>query len=130
MRSKAVENVSLEKRIIRFLMENITEPQLNVNSIAKELKKNRSYIFRIVIKQCNCSPQRLIETKRITLALELLSKGEKVIYTAIKTGFVNGYNLRRAFKKRLGITPSDFKEKCCKAENIEDVLNDFKRILK
>ncbi len=120
----------MKEKIIQIVRENYSEPDFNVNKLSEILTVCRTYLYRCTIKHFDCSPHELIDNFRIKKALELLSNGEKIIYTAIKTGFVNGYNLRRAFKKRMGITPSDFKEKCDNAENIEDVLYYFMNSLK
>ncbi|GEM_PF-5771178 len=116
------------KQIIEVIKENYTDPDFNVNKLARILKINRSFLFKKVIIQCNCNPKQLIENKRLAYALELLSVGEKVTYVAYKTGFNNVYNLRRTFKKRFNFTPSKFREICFsqpeeKAEIIQNLLN-------
>ena len=112
MRSKVMNNVSLEDRIIKIIKENFTNPDFNVNKLAEELNINRSYLYKNTIKIFKCNPKHLIAITRISLALELLTKGEKVTYAAYKTGFNNLYNIRRAFKQKLKITPSDFRKLC------------------
>ena len=107
-----MENVSLKDKILKIIEENYTDPDFNVNRLAGYSNVNRSYLYKYIIKTFNCNPKQLIEEKRICLALELLSKGEKVTYAAYKTGFINSYNLRRAFKTKLNNTPSKVRKQC------------------
>ena len=107
-----MNNVSLEDRIIKIIKENFTNPDFNVNKLAEELNINRSYLYKDTIKIFKYNPKHLIAITRISLALELLTKGEKVTYAAYKTGFINSYNLRRAFKTRLNNTPSKIRKQC------------------
>ena len=117
-----MNNVSLEDRIIKIIKENFTNPDFNVNKLAEELNINRSYLYKNTIKIFKCNPKHLIAITRISLALELLAKGEKVTYAAYKTGFNNLYNIRRAFKQKLKITPSDFRKLCLKKDKLKNVI--------
>ncbi len=117
-----MDNVSHEDKILKIIEENFTDPDFNVNKLAEKAGISRSFLFKDTIKVCNCNPKNLIDAKRISLALELLAKGEKVTYVAYKTGFNNLYNLRRAFKQKLKITPSDFRKLCLKKNKLKNII--------
>lgn len=75
------------------------------------------------------SPQWLIETVRIGEALKELSKQDGRLYEVCKrVGYMNHKTFRRAFKKRLGITPSEFREMVSKDKD-GTILKEYLKVV-
>ena len=97
--------IDIEKKI----RERYNDANFTVEKLAEELHISESYLREIIYINFFMSPQRLIETIRIQKALECLLKDEKVYITAGKIGYSNIRSFRRAFSKRLGLTPCSFR---------------------
>ena len=83
----------------------------SASDYARELFISTRQLDRIVMKRYGKSLHQLIVDRRFALAEQLLTTTRLTIEEiASSTGFSSSASLYREFKKRLGITPSDFRK--------------------
>ena len=72
----------------------------------------------------------MIENVRLENSFELLMGDDEIADIALDIGFANGQSFRRAFKRRLNILPSAFRQLFKKSEeNKEEKLKNFEKYL-
>lgn len=85
---------------------------LSVNELAKLCNMSLSSFKRSFKTFFNDSPNNYINTKKINKAKELLQVSElNISEIAYKTGFNDPLYFTRLFKKRIGLSPSEFRLK-------------------
>ena len=68
------------------------------------------------------SPSKYIENKRLEYSLELLENNQTIVLVSEKCGYANSRTFRTAFKKRFNSSPSQFKMKLTKMNDIKKML--------
>jgi AraC-like DNA-binding protein len=87
-----------------------TYSNLTVNDLAKLCNMSLSSFKRAFRNFFNDSPNNYINTKKINKAQELLQISElNISDIAYETGFNDPLYFTRVFKKRVGLTPSEFR---------------------
>ena len=83
---------------------------LSVEEIADACRLNRSY-FSKLFKDCmGCPPQEFVIRMRLSKATELMkTSGLSIGEIAIRCGYPNQMHFSRAFKKRYGISPREWR---------------------
>lgn len=84
---------------------------IDVSKFAIENGYSPNYFCKKFTDYVGCSPSTYINKKRMELAVELLSKGLRVIEVADQSGFKDPYYFSKAFKKYYGMTPKEFKKR-------------------
>ncbi|MDR2201577.1 MAG: AraC family transcriptional regulator [Clostridiales bacterium] len=96
-------------KIINFITENFTK-SLDMDTIARRTNYNRSHIYRLFMKNMNCSPKVYIDNLRLSLACEMLHETQYQIRDIVyKVGFKNYISFITAFKKKYGVLPTDYR---------------------
>lgn len=97
-------------KIIAFIDDNYSNPNLSLISIAQSMCLTESYISSFFKQNYGTNIHNYIEQKRMTKAAELL-KGANLATTEIieKTGYTNMNTFYKAFKRYYGITPKEYK---------------------
>lgn len=86
--------------------------ELNVGQLAKSLSIERSYLYRLFMEHTGISPQEYITEVRMERACDLLSATQlSVQAVACSVGYKDALYFSRAFRKRKGITPSNYRNK-------------------
>jgi AraC-like DNA-binding protein len=97
--------------IIKGIIQvNFRDPNFCVGKLSTVLKICESHLRDIISKNLKMSPQHLIETIRLEKALEHLSRGRSISEAMHCCGYSELRSFRNAFKKRLQISPSKFRE--------------------
>ncbi len=100
------------------------------NYSANEIGISVSYLREMMWIEYNMSPRLLIETIRVENALELLALDYQNLCQICKqTGFNNPKTFRRVFQKRIGISPSEFKQNLSTCEDSSAEIYRLKGIL-
>lgn len=87
-----------------------TDQELNLKSLAKELKISTSHLRYLFHYYRNCSPRAYHQMVRISKGCELLSYTEmNVSEVADALGFGSIYSFSRAFKGIMNMSPSQFR---------------------
>ncbi len=91
-------------------VENHLDQNLTVEHLAEQAQMSPRTFARIFPSETGMSPGRFIEQLRIDRARELLESGaEGLESVAEKSGFGREERLRRAFQRRLGISPNQYR---------------------
>lgn len=101
-------DIRLSQKIADYLLENYTDPTLNVSSIAAHFDLNASYMGSIFKKVNNKSILQFLTTIRMAEAKSLLQTKQYRIYQiAEKVGYNDVYYFSKRFKKYYGYSPKE-----------------------
>jgi len=93
----------------KLLNERLTDPDLSLDELARELAVGRTVFFRKVKGVTGFTPNEYIRVMRLKKAAEMLAEGE---YTVNDTAYSVGYNdplyFSRCFKQQFGVSPSAY----------------------
>jgi LacI family transcriptional regulator len=105
----------------RFIREHACEG-IDVSDVLKAVPMSRSTLDRRFIALMNCSPKDEILRVRLNRAKQLLAETDLALpVIAERIGLEHTEYLSRIFKKRFGLTPSDFRAQAL-LENVKDRL--------
>ena len=108
-RADEEKSAPLVRSVIEYVGENLGEDLSNAE-IAKKFHFNASYINRIFKKHTGTTLHDYILERRINLAAEKLrSEVLSVSEIARLTGFSGAVHFSKAFRKRMGMSPSDYR---------------------
>jgi len=95
-------------KIVNYIDEHLSG--IKVARIAKYMGMERSYFSRKFKLLFQVSPNYYIQNRRISEAVILLNLGLSVSLTADKMGYQDEKSFSRAFKNKMGISPSEYKK--------------------
>lgn len=105
-------NNELIDRIIRYIEAHYTDSQLSLEVVADNFNVTSQYLSKFFKDNTGYNYVEYINIKRIEKAKELLKvKENKVKEAALESGFDNIGNFINVFKKHVGVTPGQYKEK-------------------
>lgn len=91
-------------------MEQNYQRNLTVEEISDACRLNRNYFSKLFRDSMGCPPQEFLIRMRLAKATELLRAGGTPIgEIAAKCGYPNQLHFSRAFKKRYGISPREWR---------------------
>ena len=100
----------LAQQIKRYVEENYASPDLNVNSIGKEIGLQAAYLSRIFREEQGILLINYISSVRISNAKKLLKSTQMTLEEiAEKTGFLSVNVFINNFKKITGVTPGKYR---------------------
>lgn len=106
-------------RLDRLITENIANPDLSVEFLAREMAISRSGLFAKTKELSGETPNKLINLARLNLAAKLLSEGRHSIgEICYMTGFSSPSYFSKSFFAQFGVTPHDW------AQMMPDSAND------
>lgn len=108
---------ALKERILAYIAQHYTNPDLGVEDICREFGRSRSGLFNLFKQATGSGLMTHITRVRIDAAKQLLAAGTSVNETAQAVGYASVNTFMRAFKKQTGIAPGSFKE--IQGENTE-----------
>ena len=98
-------------RLDRLISENLANPDLSVEFLAKEMAISRSGLFAKTKELCGETPNKLINHARLNAAAKLLSEGQhsvgEICYMA---GFSSPSYFSKIFASQFGISPHEWVE--------------------
>lgn len=96
--------------IISFIDENYTNSELNIDMIAQEVWLTPNYVRNVFKEYTGTTVFEYITQKRFDMACRLLSETKKPIKEiGTEVGFANVNYFYTAFKTRMGMTPSQYR---------------------
>ena len=102
------EEESFKHQLIKTIIDNLSDPELNVNRIADELSISRSKLYRKIKENNLASVNDLIIETRLNLAHELLKNPEaNVSDVAYKVGYSSPSYFSKSFTQKFGKSPSE-----------------------
>lgn len=103
----------ISDRVIHFILSREIDEfeNLNVNSVSRAFKVNRSYLSQKFKLDKACSLSDYILFVKILRAITLLERADNMTIEEIseKMGFSSANYFNRIFKKKLGTTPGRYK---------------------
>jgi signal transduction histidine kinase/ligand-binding sensor domain-containing protein/DNA-binding response OmpR family regulator len=102
----------LLQEIVQFLEQNITNPQLSVEGLSKQLGMSRSTLYSKLLQISGQTPIEYIRSFKLNKAAILLEKSNMTIAEiAYQVGFTTPNYFARSFKQKFGMQPSEYIEK-------------------
>ena len=102
---------SLVNNIQHFLTENISNVNVDMALISKEIGYNKDYIRRLFKTETGITPLDYLTKLRISHAKRfLLSNVYNISTISTMCGFSDVYYFSRCFKKETGISPRNFRK--------------------
>lgn len=96
------------ERLKNLIQANLTNPDLKVDLLAKDLGLSRTQFYRKLSSLTDLGVSDLIRNARCESALELIRKGElNFSEIAYEVGYSSPGHFSRSFKKRFGLAPSE-----------------------
>jgi signal transduction histidine kinase/DNA-binding response OmpR family regulator len=103
-------DVQFLEKVMHVIESNIEDSSFGVPELASALAMSRQTLHDKMKKLSNESPGAFIQSARLKLAAKMLvSKAGNVTEIALATGFNDPTYFIRAFKKRFGVTPGEYK---------------------
>lgn len=98
------------RKAISLIQRNYIQ-KITVNDIAKELNIDRSYLYELFLKDLGKSPKEYIDEHRLSAAIGMIeSSSVSISEVAASCGYKDTSSFSRAFVKRMGITPSQYRK--------------------
>lgn len=99
-------------RFLNLVNSDISNPDLNIDSIASKLGIGRSQFYRKIKSLTNYSPVELLRKIRMNKAREMLTASEKSISEiAYEVGFSSPAYFTRVYREMFDETPSELRER-------------------
>jgi len=100
-------DVKFINRLKTYILEHLSDPELNIDALASHLAVSRSKLNRKIKSLTGLTPNNYIKTLRLKKARELLKeKGMRVSEVTYMTGFSDPNYFTLCFKKEFGENPS------------------------
>lgn len=104
-------DVEMQKmQIEEKLEQEYSKVEFNLASLADWMKVPEKKLYRDFKKMFGVSFSSYLEVLRIRHAQEYLKQGNSVQDVAAAVGYGSDYSFRRAFKRVVGVTPSDYQK--------------------
>ena len=95
-------------RLLGFIAANISDSDLNVETISAEMNLSRVQLYRKVKAMTGATPVELVRQSRLSRAEELLLEGGKTVSeVAYEVGFSSPSYFIKCYKDHFGHTPND-----------------------
>jgi DNA-binding response OmpR family regulator len=113
MVSPAIEiesaNEKLLQEIVSYLEKNITNPQLSVEGLSKQVGMSRSTLYTRLLQLTGETPVEYIRSFRLHKAAGLMEKSNMTIAEiAYQVGFTTPNYFARSFKSKFNMLPSEY----------------------
>ena len=109
--SKRSHNVSLKDCILEYIAQNYQNSVLDTVIVAAKFNITEGYLSQFFKEQTGFSFSTYLTNYRMERACELLSNSDiNIADIAESTGYGNVHSFRRAFKRVLGMTPTEYRD--------------------
>lgn len=100
---------SFLEQLQKVIDENITERELDVDTLSKMMNMSRGTFYRKIKGLSNLTPNELITLSRLKKAAELLANGNyRINEVSSMVGYTLQSNFARDFHKQFGVSPSNY----------------------
>ena len=105
------KDITLIKHIAEYIEQSYANPLLNLSQMAQDFGMTENFLYYFFRTRMQKSFAQYLEDKRLEKAQALITEDTKASLTVLaeRCGYANIQTFRRAFKKRYGLTPSEFK---------------------
>ena len=99
-------------KAFKIVKENIANQEFNIAQFAEDLGVSRSMLFTKIKAWANATPNEFIQEIRLNHAAKLLEINElNISEVSYQVGFKRPKYFSQCFKKKYGLTPSEFSDK-------------------
>ena len=103
------DDEKLLNTIIKYLEENLTNPQLSVEDLSRHVGMSRSSLYSKILELTGKTPVEFIRSLKLDKAAVLLEKSEmNVTQIAYSVGFSTPHYFAKSFKAKFDMLPSEF----------------------
>jgi len=99
------------KQAVQFVENNIDKSDMTIDDFANALMVSRTVFYRKLKTIVGLSPVDFVREIRVKRAAQFIDSGE---YTFSQIAYMCGFNdpkyFTKCFKKKMGLTPSEYKE--------------------
>ena len=100
------------RKVSKFVIENISDPDMKIDDIAKAMGMSRSVLYGKIKNAVGMTPIDFVRHIRIMKAIEMLKNTDDTLTNiAFSVGFSDPKYFSKVFKKEMGMIPSDYREK-------------------
>jgi len=105
------KDITLINHIAEYIEQSYANPLLNLSQMAQDFGMTENFLYYFFRTRMQKSFAQYLEDKRLEKAQALIAENTKESLSALAEhcGYANTQTFRRAFKKRYGLTPSEFK---------------------
>ena len=105
------KDITLINHIAEYIEQSYANPLLNLSQMAQDFGVTENFLYYFFRTRMQKSFAQYLEDKRLEKAQTLIAGNTKASLTVLaeRCGYANIQTFRRAFKKRYGLTPSEFK---------------------
>jgi len=108
--AKKSHNTALAEGIRLFIAERYGDPDLGLAMVAEKFRMSENYLSNLYKEQTGECISETIEAARISEAKKALrASGEPLEAIAASSGYRSVASFRRAFKRVVGVSPSDYR---------------------
>ena len=113
--AKRSHNTALAESVLRFIKERYGDRDLGLAMVAEKFSISENYMSNVYKEQTGECVSETIEATRIAAAkAALASTRDSLDRIADQTGYRSGASFRRAFKRVVGVSPSDYRDSLAK----------------
>lgn len=96
---------------------------VNVSEMAQFLNIDRSHLSRIFKQEKGLSPKQYIMSVKMDIAAQTLKKSDSTVKdTAVSVGYASQQEFSKAFKRRFGLSPSEWKKQNTYEQSIKEYV--------
>ena len=100
------------RQVIDYVKENMANPSLKIDDIAMEVGMSRSVLYSKIKTETGMTPVDLVRHIRLLRAQKLIkNSNETLSQIAYGVGFSDPKYFSKVFKKEVGMTPSEYRDK-------------------
>ena len=100
------------QKVMEFIEEQMDNAELTIDEFAEHLMLSRTIFYRKLKSIIGLTPVDFIREVRIKRAAQLIDSGEyNFSQVAYMTGFNDPKYFSKCFKKQMGVTPTEYKDK-------------------
>jgi AraC-like DNA-binding protein len=115
----SIKDKASQKRIMKVLayIEQNYDKDINIENISKKFSISRSQLYKVFEEQLNISPIEYLINYRLNKACLLLQVTDMAVYEiGIAVGFRDIIHFSKIFKKKIGITPTEYRRQNMKSK--------------
>lgn len=106
------EDEKLMSAIMAYLEENLTDTQLSVEGLSRQIGMSRSSLYNKLLELTGQTPVEFIRSVKLDKAAVLLEKSDmNIAQVAYSVGFATPNYFAKSFKTKFGMLPSEYAQK-------------------
>jgi AraC-like DNA-binding protein len=103
------ENEKLITKVIQYIEDNLTNPQLSVEDLSRKVGMSRGSLYTKILEVSGETPVEFIRSVKLDKAAVLLVKSDmNIAQVSYAAGFSTPNYFARAFKARFNMLPSEY----------------------